>query len=93
MKELGAVFVGYGLGIMQFAENPNTRIYFAIPMLLGMVLIGIDLIREERQTKVKKLTKKKEEKKIRKVKEIIQDLRNDKEAMKDLDKWLKEMEK
>ena len=36
---------------------------------------------------------KKQDEKIRTVKEIITELRNDKEAMKKLNKWMKEMEK
>lgn len=50
---LGAVFVGYGLGIMQFADE-SSRILFAIPMLIGMFFIGIDLFREEKKEKKKK---------------------------------------
>lgn len=80
---LGAVFVGYGLGIMQFAEGPS-KVLFAIPMLVGMFFIGIDLFRDEREERKKR--------KIRDVKKIIEDLRKDKQAMKDLNKWIKEME-
>lgn len=49
MRALGLLFLGYGLGILQFAEPNETKILFVIPMILGLIILGIEMFRNKKQ--------------------------------------------